>query len=264
MPTAYDLKDSVYDNLTVIRLDGYAGNARLWLCECVCGNRVRVTTGHLVSRHTRSCGCLIGTGRHHVTHGHSVGGVPTITFQSYLSMIQRCYNSNVANYHLYGGRGVIVCEEWLGPTGFQSFLDHAKERPSRIYSLDRYPNRNGNYEPGNVRWATPKEQANNRNTNRYVTYNGEALTVAQWSERTSISIRMILWRLDHDWDIAKALSEPTDRHRPGPVRLITFRGETHNLTEWATLLNLPYSTLVVRLHRPGWDVERAFTTPVKH
>lgn len=82
----------------------------------------------------------------------------------YLQMIRRCYNPNYHSYHRYGGRGIKVCDRWLN-----SFEDYVKDLgmpPTPQHTVDRYPNPDGNYEPGNVRWATRKEQASNKGRNR--------------------------------------------------------------------------------------------------
>lgn len=94
-------------------------------------------------------------------HGQSrsvATGKATPTYRSWVSMVARCNNPNASNYHLYGGRGIGVCERW---STFESFLADVGERPDGT-TLDRFPNPNGHYEPGNVRWASPKQQAESR------------------------------------------------------------------------------------------------------
>src|SRR5688572_5961440 len=101
-------------------------------------------------------------------HGHSRHGVPrTPEYHSWVSMKTRCYNPNCNRYERYGGRGIVVCERWR--TSFVNFLADLGLRPSPKHSLDRIDS-NGNYEPGNVRWATDAEQQNNRNPRRLPTH----------------------------------------------------------------------------------------------
>ena len=128
----------------------------VWLCRCDCGNYVEVPTGSLQSGNTRSCGCLLST------HGHTRCKQRSRTYYSWSSMKQRCANQNTPRYKDYGGRGIRVCNRWLK---FENFLEDMGEKPEgyRI-SIDRIDN-DGNYEPNNCKWSTPKEQASNRRNN---------------------------------------------------------------------------------------------------
>jgi hypothetical protein len=100
-------------------------------------------------------------------------------------MRQRCYYQKHAHYHLYGGRGITVHESWIND--FPAFLAYIGKRPSPTHSLDRWPNKDGNYEPGNVRWATRAEQGRNRRNNVFVTFKGETLCLQDWARRIGFS-----------------------------------------------------------------------------
>lgn len=110
------------------------------------------------------------------------------------SMLTRCLNPNAADYPAYGGRGILVCHRWRK---FAHFRADMGPRPSPAHSLDRYPNQDGNYEPGNVRWATPQEQARNRSTNRLITYQGQVKCLSEWAEILGITSAALSDRLDH-------------------------------------------------------------------
>lgn len=148
-----------------------------WLCSCNCGTLRVVRFGNLVNNQVKSCGCQkressARTGRRvlkeighlgtaaaaiaNTTHGFSGRG-GSREYRTWQTMIQRCRNPVNTNYYRYGGEGVQVCDRWLD---FRNFLEDMGPRPEGK-TLDRYPNPYGNYEPGNCRWATPKEQANN-------------------------------------------------------------------------------------------------------
>lgn len=109
-------------------------------------------------------------------------------------MIRRCENPNQADYPRYGGRGISVWPEWR--TDFTAFFLHLGPLPSPKHTLDRFPDQNGNYEPGNVRWATQTEQQNNRRNNRMVTAFGRTMTLAQWAAETGVTASRLWKRLD--------------------------------------------------------------------
>jgi hypothetical protein len=127
----------------------------LWICRCDCGTECIVRGGHLRGGKTMSCGCLQ---RERVTkHGRH----DTPAYCSWRSMKKRCLDPRHCRYPLYGGRGIAVCEEWLD---FKNFYTSMCDRPNG-QTLDRI-NSNGNYEPGNCRWATAYEQTHNRRPSR--------------------------------------------------------------------------------------------------
>lgn len=136
--------------------------------------------------------------RHHnTTHGHTPTGNHSPTYVSWRSMLMRCYQPSMGAYPYYGAKGITVCDRWRH--SFENFLADVGLRPSRDYSLDRYPNRDGNYEPGNVRWATLFEQADNRRSTRLVTIGGETLSVKNWSRRSGIFHGTLLQRVNAGW-----------------------------------------------------------------
>jgi len=153
-----------------------------YLCRCDCGQEKRIRGTYLQRGHSKSCGCLrreLAATRAVTTHGKSY----TRTYHSWISMHYRCENASAANYPQYGGRGITVCLQWKS---FEVFLADMGEAP-KGRTIDRIDN-NGNYEPGNCRWATPKEQTLNRSNTRWITYKGETLCLAEWAQRFSINV----------------------------------------------------------------------------
>jgi len=180
-----DLANKTFGRLTVLKENGKKWNNVTWLCKCDCGNLKTVPGSMLMKGITRSCGCLAKelARKRLLKHGMS----KSTEFVSWSSMRKRCYDKNDTSYNNYGGRGIKVCDRWLGKNGFINFLSDMGAKPSPIHSLDRFPNNEtGNYEPSNCRWATPPEQLRNFRNNLWYEYNGEKMVVTDWEHKWGI------------------------------------------------------------------------------
>lgn len=152
-------------------------------------------------------------------HGHAKNGKPSPTYVSWKMMIQRCTNKKREDYEGYGGRGILIYFDWIGPGGFKQFLSDVGERPSKEYSIDRI-DPDGNYEPGNVRWAT-KSQQNANKSGYIIEYMDERLTVYEWADRLGLHpgalrkrfSRMARRGMSRDEILAKALTTPNPHGR---------------------------------------------------
>lgn len=167
----------------------------------------------LIRGFTRSCGCLGAETRvtSNTTHGHRKrNGNATQVYAAWCSMKNRCHNATADRYDRYGGRGIKICDRWL--ESFENFLADMGEPPSPQHSLDRI-DVNGNYEPSNCRWATQKEQSNNKQSSRKVTIDGITLTAKEWSERSGVPYKTVWHRLGAGWESKRAVFEPVKEKR---------------------------------------------------
>jgi hypothetical protein len=141
------------------------GNAQ-WLCRCVEGNERVVRGSDLRRGNSQNCGCVRreSVAKRSHKHGHARKTQTTAEYHAWRDMRNRCHNPRNKKYRDYGGRGIRVCWRWLSENGFQLFLEDMgpKPEPKRLYSIDRYPNNDGNYEPSNCRWATASQQRTNQ------------------------------------------------------------------------------------------------------
>lgn len=175
---AADLTGRTFGRLTVIAFAGGQGAGRpaRWFCRCSCGGNVTTTASALVRGQSTSCGCYrreqISKAKR--THGESSWKQHHATpeYSAWHGMIGRCHNQNDQNFRLYGERGIVVCARWRG--SFEAFLADVGRRPSPTHSIDRIDS-NGNYEPGNVRWATVFTQNRNRRTVSLLTIDNEPI-----------------------------------------------------------------------------------------
>lgn len=183
----------------------------IWLCRCDCGKEVRVGQGSLANGTTRSCGCLKNDAsrerlRKKPINPPSHGMATTPLYNIWKHILQRCLNPNSPQFYLYGARGIGVHSEWQHD--FVAFHSHVTQLPDYKragYSLDRI-NNNGDYEPGNVRWATSKQQLRNTRLNVNLTFGGKTQCVAAWSEEIGVSKNTLHDRLRRGWSVERTLS----------------------------------------------------------
>lgn len=163
--------------------------SRLWKCVCSCG--ATVTKSNLeLKQGVKSCSAACGVSASNKARAKH-GLYKSKVYTAWASMNVRCSNPSAPNWSRYGGRSIKVCDAWVND--FQAFYDYVGEPPTAKHTLDRIDNDKG-YEPGNVRWATRKEQSNNRSTNTWVEYDGKRMTWAQWADYLGISYATIMSR----------------------------------------------------------------------
>lgn len=176
-------------------------------------------------------------------------------YRIWADMKRRCKNSDRPNYKNYGDKGIRVCQEW--ENSFDSFREWALNNGySDDLSIDRIDN-DGNYEPSNCRWATAKEQANNKRNNLYIKYKGETRTLAQWCEVFGLERNVVAMRIYRD----NIPFEESIKKGNRVKRLLTYKGKTQSISEWTKELGFKKSTLDNRLNKLGWTVEKALSTP---
>lgn len=232
--TRIDVDDIIgkkFDRLTVLQYDYHdkKGKDHYYICKCSCGKIISVSRKGLLTRNNKSCGCQkIDAATKH-------GLAKTKFYKCHTAMKDRCYNPNNKAYSSYGDRGIKVCDRWLGEDGFvhfkedmyDSYLEHCKIYGEDNTSIDRI-NVDGDYEPSNCRWATKKEQSNNRRvTVRYEQYNNmtcrDIIDTMQSIVDPSLSFGTIQSRLNSGWSLERALTElPTYHNGQKVVKPISF------------------------------------------
>lgn len=187
MAKKYELEGSRFGKLTVISRGGLIYNGcKEWICICDCGKETRASSTKLITGQKASCGCTSnGEESNLYKHGH----YGTRTYRIWQNMKTRCMNTKSQFYEQYGGRGITVCEKWMK---FEGFIDDMGECPPGM-TIDRKNNDQG-YEKDNCRWATSKEQSNNRSSNINITINHETKTLKQWCEQFGVKYTTAYWR----------------------------------------------------------------------
>lgn len=190
-----------YGRLVAIEFADNINHKTRWLFQCDCGNKRIARIGHVRTGATQSCGCFRNeqTRQANTTHG----GASSAEYGVWLGIIARCEDPD--NKH-YGARGITICKQWRHDFG--AFLTDMGPRPSTKHSIDRYPDKDGNYEPGNCRWVTQIEQMRNISTNRIVEFQWREMTLAEAVERSGLSYDLVWSRLKLGWSEKCALTTP--------------------------------------------------------
>lgn len=205
-PRFRNITGETFGRLVVLGYAGKQGQKHLWWCHCLCGKTSRCARSNLISGNTTSCGC----NKHRTIHGHAANKRKSPEYAAWEAMKDRCYNKSRRSYYLYGGRGIRVCERWTH--SFEAFLADMGFRPSPKHTLDRFPDQNGNYEPGNCRWATREQQTRNQRNTHYITYQNETLCMTDWAQRLGIHPATLSNRLNRSgWSVERAFTEPTHK-----------------------------------------------------
>ncbi len=197
----FDLTGQRFGRWSVIgRTDARRLRDTAWVCLCECGTERLVKSTALRSGTSKSCGCIQKASYDKRTRTH----------RSWISMRLRCFGKNQKSYKNYGGRGITVCERW---DDYLNFLSDMGERPLGT-TLDRI-NGEGNYEPGNCRWATPRAQANNMRVNHVIEWRGRSQTLTQWARELNISWGTLNARIrKHRWPVERAFTESLRKITP--------------------------------------------------
>lgn len=212
MTELIDLSGRRFGNLTAVERQGSHAKYAAWLCRCDCGQRVIVSSNYLLRGKKRSCGILghifvspdrktrEKTGVHHRPE-----------YRVWVRMKERCYDPKRHNFGSYGGRGIVVCDRWLG--SFAAFFEDMGERPSSGHSIER-DNNDGNYESSNCRWATMVEQRRNTRRTVYVERDGQLVKLVEFVEELGLSIYTVYSRVvKMGWDLDSALTIPVREKR---------------------------------------------------
>lgn len=235
--------------LTIIKeVEPYYYNGhpyRQFLCQCDCGKTSITTLGRLRIGMTKSCGCQSGSRPNHKELTNSR------IYHIWSSMKQRCYDINAISFPNYGGRGISVCDEWRND--FMAFYNWAIAHGyNESLTIDRI-DCNGNYEPSNCKWATMKEQMQNKRNNVMLELNGERHTISEWSRITGIKCGALQGRKYAGWSDEKTLTTPVknfDFHKmsngKSPVILVNkgdIVAEYDSIRDAAKLNNLSYASV---------------------
>lgn len=205
-----DITGEKFHSLTAICFDHrdnrYTGGAHFWRFRCDCGNEIVARKNAVVSGNTKWCPKCSRNRHAKMVTKH--GMHDTRLYREWAGIIQRCTNPNSTSWDRYGGKGISVCDEWKR---FEPFAEWALENGySDDLTIDRIDSK-GNYEPSNCRWATIREQANNKADTLWILYNGVLRPLSMWSEMIGIKYHTLYDRLfTYGWTVEKAFETPVD------------------------------------------------------
>lgn len=184
-----DISGQRFGRLTVLEFSHIQDGRAFWRCLCDCGTNAIVNGRNLRQRLTMSCGCIRteNVTERNTTHGMTF----TSEFSCWTAIISRCTNPKNSHFKYYGGRGIAVCQRWLD--SFENFFEDMGPNPSPKHTIDRKDN-DGPYCKENCRWATRKEQGQNKRNNVKITFRGKTQCASAWSMELGISRKTVVRR----------------------------------------------------------------------
>lgn len=207
--TPENLKDRTFDRLSVIDGPFHKRGRTAWLCQCSCGSApFLVCSKELKNGESTSCGCFKDDFHRDRLTVHGMRWTPE--YKAWQLIKNRCNNPKSRDYQFYGGRGIRLNDTWLN--SFEEFYAHLGPRPTAQHSVDRI-NTNGNYEPGNVRWATSKEQNRNRRNTLVITVGERTIPLAQAAEEAGLPYGLVRRRVRRDGFSPEKALQPNQRGR---------------------------------------------------
>lgn len=201
-----DLTNKQFGRWTVLAFSHKQGKNYYWYCECSCELKTikPVNTAHLNNGKSKSCGCL----SREINTKHSLDG--NKIYHVFNSMKARCYSKYNKSYKNYGGRGILICEEWLRDV--RVFVNWAEENGYREGLTIERIDVNGNYSPENCTWVTRNDQMNNMRRNIFITFENQTKTLAQWARIINIKFETLYYRIvTAKWNVKDALTKPVGR-----------------------------------------------------
>lgn len=250
MPVKIIPKGSKYGRLTTTGKYEVRNHNAYFECVCECGTIKWIKGKDLSYGSYKSCGCLQKEiAKKPKTHGLSKSRI----YKTYHAMKARCTYEKDTRYPKYGGKGITVCDEWLGENGFTNFYNWSIENGySDELTIDRIDS-NGNYEPSNCRWVDYTVQANNTNRNRRITYNGKTQTMAEWSRELNISYAALNGRINASkMPLEYAFRQEKLNNRSRGIEITPkteLNGEKKYKYEWANENGITPETITSRMKR---------------
>jgi hypothetical protein len=205
-----DLAGQRFERLLVLRFDSINHNSKVvWWCRCDCGTEKAILGAHM-TRTTDpvvSCGCW----RREMPKirdskpGRQTDGKRAPEYTAWCGAKDRCCRKGARSYPDYGGRGIVMCDEWRD--SFDAFLADMGTKPGPEYSLERQ-DVNGPYAPWNCVWALPVEQGNNKRNNVLLTFQGRTMSVSQWARELGMKVLTLYQRIRRGMSIEDAFTAP--------------------------------------------------------
>lgn len=237
-----DLTGMRFGRLVALEYIGRENGKTLWKCKCDCGKETITGYSNLLSGNTRSCGCMEYENRvNNMRIGRNQKNDDSASihplYSLWTSMKARCYNKNRKCYKNYGGRGIKICDRWSVVHGFENFVADMGIRPSPKHSIDRIDT-NGDYCPENCRWATPKEQCNNKRVNICIKAGKQTFTVKQICDILGLNYNSIIHKVKRGIDINYIVCNKCDMRNP------IVRNEAKKHTNYNRVLSIEISEYI--------------------